>query len=72
MKIEAIGKPGFRYKSDFKRPEPRLIEAYTDLMQQTGCLTGNVGDCLGRSAAMDSRIKGLSPGMKAGGSGPDG
>jgi RraA family protein len=64
MKTEEIGKPGFRYKADFKRPEPRLIEAYTDLMQQTGCLTGNVGDCLGRAAAMDSRIKGLSPGMK--------
>jgi RraA family protein len=64
MKIEEIGKPGFRYKSDFKRPDPRLLEAYKELMQQTGCLTGNVGDCLGRAAAMDSRIKGLSPGMK--------
>ncbi|UCG06948.1 MAG: hypothetical protein JSV83_24125 [Desulfobacterales bacterium] len=63
MKIEEIGKPGFRYKTDFKRPEPRVIQAYKRLMEQTGCLTGNVGDCLGRTAAMDSHIKGLSPGM---------
>ena len=64
MAIEEIGKPGFRYRTDFKRPEPPLIDAYKALMDQTGCLTGNVGDCLGRSAAMDSRIKGLSQGMK--------
>ena len=64
MAIEEIGKPGFRYRTDFKRPGSDLIDAYKVLMDQTGCLTGNVGDCLGRMAAMDSRIKGLSQGMK--------
>jgi len=64
MGIEEIGKPGFRYRTDFKRPGSDLIDAYKVLMDQTGCLTGNVGDCLGRMAAMDSRIKGLSQGMK--------
>ena len=64
MGIEEIGKPGFRYRTDFKRPEPGLIEAFKGLMDQTGCLTGNVGDCLGRAAAMDSRVKRLSQGMK--------
>jgi len=64
MGIEEIGKPGFRYRTDFKRPVPHLIESYKGLMNQTGCLTGNVGDCLGRAAAMDSRVKGLSHGMK--------
>ena len=64
MSIEKIGKPGFRYRTDFKRPALDLIDAYKELMDQTGCLTGNVGDCLGRMAAMDSRIKGLSRGMK--------
>lgn len=64
MAIEEIGKPGFRYRTDFKRSVPHLIESYKGLMNQTGCLTGNVGDCLGRAAAMDSRIKGLSHGMK--------
>ena len=64
MGIEEIGKPGFRYRTDFARPGTDLVEAYKDLMDQTGCLTGNVGDCLGRTAAMDSPIKGLAPGMK--------
>ena len=64
MKIEEIGRPGFRYKIDFKRPESGILDAYRSLMKQTGCLTGNVGDCLSRTAAMDSHIKGLSPGMK--------
>jgi RraA family protein len=64
MAIEEIGKPGFRYRSDFTRPDPKLLNEIKSLMDQTGCLTGNVGDCLGRGAAMDSRIKGLSPGMK--------
>ena len=64
MSIEEIGKPGFRYRSDFNRPEPDLIDPIKGLMDQTGCLTGNVGDCLGRGAAMDSRVKGLSRGMK--------
>jgi RraA family protein len=62
--IEEIGKPGFRYRSDFNRPEPDLIDSIKGLMDQTGCLTGNVGDCLGRGAAMGSRIKGLSQDMK--------
>lgn len=64
MSIEEIGKPGFRYRTDFKRPASDLIDAYNDLMDQTGCLTGNVGDCLGRMAAMDSRVKALSQGMR--------
>ena len=64
MGIEEIGKPGFRYRTDFKRPGSDLIDAYKVLMDQTGCLTGNVGDCLGRMAGMDSRIKGLAHGMK--------
>lgn len=64
MNIQEIGKPGFRYKTDFERPEKKLVDSYRDLMHQTGCLTGNVGDCLGRAAAMDSRIKNLAPGMK--------
>ena len=64
MAIEEIGKPGFRYRTDFKRPDQGLLDEIKGLMDQTGCLTGNVGDCLGRGAAMDSRIKGLSQGMK--------
>ena len=64
MRIEEIGKPGFRYRADFKRPASDLIDAYKELMDQTGCLTGNVGDCLGRMAAMDSRVKALSQGMR--------
>jgi 4-hydroxy-4-methyl-2-oxoglutarate aldolase len=64
MEIEEVGKPGFRYRTDFKRPEPGLLDEIKALMDQTGCLTGNVGDCLGRGAAMDSHIKGLSQGMK--------
>jgi RraA family protein len=64
MKVKEIGEPGFRYRTDFERPEPRVVETFRELMDQTGCLTGNVGDCLGRGAAMDSRIKGLSHGMK--------
>jgi len=64
MKSEEIGKPGFRYRTDFKRPALDTLDAFKSLMKQTGCLTGNVGDCLGRTAAMDSQIKGLSPGMK--------
>ncbi|TET85056.1 MAG: RraA family protein [Desulfobacteraceae bacterium] len=64
MTIREIGKPGFRYKTDLERPEQSVIEAFKGLMDQTGCLTGNVGDCLGRGAGMNSRIKGLSHGMK--------
>ena len=64
MKVKEIGEPGFPYRMDFERPQPNVIKAFRKLMDQTGCLTGNVGDCLGRGAAMDSRIKGLSPGSK--------
>ena len=64
MSTQEIGKPGFRYRADFDRPATHLIEPYRDVMKKTGCLTGNVGDCIGRTAAMDSRIKSLSYGMK--------
>ena len=64
MSTEEIGKPGFRYKSDFERPAADLIAPYRNLMNKTGCLTGNVGDCIGRAAAMDARIKSLAAGMK--------
>jgi len=39
--IEEIGKPGFRYRTDFERPDSDLVDAYKELMEQTGCLTGN-------------------------------
>ena len=64
MAIREIGRPGFRYRTDFERPPSSITEAFKELMQQTGCLTGNVGDCLGRGAAVSSEIKGLANGMK--------
>ncbi len=64
MSIEEVGKPGFRYRTDFERPDEALVQAFKDLMAQTGCLTGNVGDCLGRNAAMNPRIKPLKAGLK--------
>jgi RraA family protein len=64
MRVREVGEPGFRYKTDFERPQESTIKSFRNLINETGCLTGNVGDCLGRGAAMDSRIKGLSPGMK--------
>jgi RraA family protein len=64
MSVKEIGKSGFRYKTDFERPAATVIEPYRDLMNRTGCLTGNVGDCIGRAAAMDARIKSLAVGMK--------
>ena len=64
MSTQEIGKPGFRFKTDFDRPAANLIELYRNLMNKTGCLTGNVGDCIGRAAAMDARIKNLAEGMK--------
>jgi len=64
MTIREIGRPGFGYITDFERPAQSIIEALKELMDQTGCLTGNVGDCLGRGAGMNSRIKGLSYGIK--------
>lgn len=64
MSTIEIGIPGFRYKTNFERPDEKLVACYFDLMNKTGCLTGNVGDCIGRAAAMDSRIKNLAAGMK--------
>lgn len=63
MAVQEIGSPGFRYKTDFERPAQAVIEEYKKLMNQTGCLTGQVGDCLGRGAGANSRIKGLGHGM---------
>ena len=56
--------PGFAIKTDFERPPAKVVELYRSLMNKTGCLTGNVGDCIGRCAAMDSRVESLAPGMK--------
>jgi RraA family protein len=64
MSAQEIGKPGFRYKAAIDRPATHLVKPYRDLMNKTGCLTGNVGDCLGRGAAMDARIKNLAHGTK--------
>ena len=64
MSIKEVGKPGFRYRTDFERPDAKIIEAFWELMDQTGCLTGNVGDCLGRTVAMNSQIQALKPGLK--------
>lgn len=64
MGVQEIGKPGFRYRTEFDRPADDLLERYRSLMKRTGCLTGNVDDCIGRAASMDSRIKNLANGMK--------
>jgi len=64
MSMQEIGKPGFRFKTDFERPAEKVIAPYRALMNRTGCLTGNVGDCIGRAAAMDARVKSLAAGMK--------
>lgn len=64
MSTQEVGKPGFRYREEFARPADRMVESYRDLMKQTGCLTGNVGDCLGRAAAVKAGIKNLANGMK--------
>jgi len=48
---------GFRLYTDFPRPAPELVEGFT------GAATGNVGDVLGRSAAMDHHIKPVAGGM---------
>ena len=34
------------------------------MIEKTGCLTGNVGDCIGRDAAMGGGIRNLANGMK--------
>lgn len=64
MNATEVGKPGFRYRTDIERPDAKLIESYRELMQKTGCLTGNVGDSIGRAAAMNSGVKSLANGMK--------
>lgn len=48
---------GFRLYTDFPRPAPGLVEGFK------GAATGNVGDALGRSAAMAHHIKPVAPGM---------
>jgi regulator of RNase E activity RraA len=48
---------GFRLRLDFVRPDSALVEGFR------GAATGNVCDALGRSAAMDHRIKPVAPGM---------
>lgn len=48
---------GFRLYTDFPRPAPGLVEGFK------GAASGNVGDALGRSAAMDHHIKPVAPGM---------
>lgn len=62
--MQVIGKLGFRYATDFERPSEEVICGFQGLMERTGCLTGNVGDCVGRTAAMYAEIRNLSCGMK--------
>jgi len=62
--MQVIGKMGFRYATDFDRPPEEVVRRYQELMEKTGCLTGNVGDCVGRAAAMTAEIRNLSAGMK--------
>jgi RraA family protein len=63
--MQIVGKPGFRYATDFERPSAEIVKAFKDLIRQTGCLTGNVGDCIGRDAAMQGEIRNIGSGMKA-------
>ncbi len=63
--MEVIGKPGFRYAKDFERPPAELVREFQKVIEKTGCLTGNVGDCIGRDAAMGGGIRNLGHGMKA-------
>ncbi len=63
--MQIVGKPGFRYATDFERPPAEIVKAFRELIQQTGCLTGNVGDCIGRDAALQGEIRNIGPGMKA-------
>ena len=63
--MQIVGKPGFRYATDFERPPAEIVKAFKDLIRQTGCLTGNVGDCIGRDAAMQGEIRNIGSGMKA-------
>ncbi len=64
QEIIEVGNIGFRYRTDFIRPAKQTLTAYKNLMDKTGCLTGNVGDCIGRGAALDTRVRSLSHGMK--------
>jgi regulator of RNase E activity RraA len=48
---------GFRLFTEFTRPGPAVVDRFR------GVPTGHVGDALGRSAAMDYRIKPVAPGM---------
>lgn len=66
MDFRKVGKPGFGYRIDFERFSEALLKPSRGLMDQTGCLTGNVGDCLGRAASMAETIKDLDRGMKLG------
>jgi len=52
LEFKEIGRPGFRYRTDFERPARRIVEGYRELMDRTVCLTGDLGDTLGRSAAL--------------------
>ncbi len=48
---------GFRLRTDFARPDAALVAGFR------GAATGNVGDALGRSAALGHAIKPVAPGM---------
>ena len=52
---------GFTLYTQFRRPDAGLVARFD------GAPTGNVGDALGRSAAMDHRIKPVAPGMRLAG-----
>jgi regulator of RNase E activity RraA len=48
---------GFRLYTRVARPDPALVEGFR------GAATGHVADALGRSAALDHRVKPVAPGM---------
>ncbi|MBI4493837.1 MAG: RraA family protein [Chloroflexi bacterium] len=54
-------RPGFRLFTRFPRPDPAVVAGFQ------GAATGNVCDALGRSGALDQRIKPLRPGMRCAG-----
>jgi 4-hydroxy-4-methyl-2-oxoglutarate aldolase len=62
--MQIVGKPGFRYATDFERPPAEIVREFQKGIEKTGCLTGNVGDCIGRDAAMGGGIRNLGHGMK--------
>lgn len=49
---------GFRLYTRVPRPPAGLVAEFV------GAATGNLGDALGRSAAMDARVKPVGPGMR--------